>query len=458
MSQRFAVMGAGEVGYHLAQTLSREGHSLVVIDTDPTKQERLEELDVSFVPGNGAHVPVLEAGKVGQCDLFMAVSSNDEANLASAVMAKHMGAQRAVVRVGVAEDITVYRRMYEDVFNVDLLLSTQLLATTQILNDILGHNTLAVEYLAKGKVQLRKIHLGDRSALTRHPLRSVEMPKGSLVVAFFRGGELIVPSGDDQAQLGDDALILCKSEAISRVERMVNPQERSRGEVVIAGGGSTGLTVAKALLGQVDKVRIIESDRNRAEELAARMPDAEVLHGDATDISLLRAERIAKARAFVALTGQDERNLMACLLARDLGVTTEIALVQRSESIPLWQKLGEVRVVSPRRIASERIHEYIASGYCSNIVSLERGKAQVIERRLAAASPAAGVTLAEMKPPRGLIVGAVARGDKVFVPRGSDRLEVGDLVILFVMEEHVSTANLLFPGRELRTGRTTAAA
>lgn len=450
MSQRFAVMGAGEVGYHLAQTLSREGHSLVVIDTDPSKQERLEELDVSFVPGNGAHVPILEASKVDNCDLFMAVSSSDEANLASALLAKSMGAPRAVVRVGVAEDITVYRRMYEDVFDVDLLLSTQLLATTRVLNHILGHNTLAVEYLAKGKVQLRKIHLGERSGLTRHPLRSVQMPKGSLVVAFFRGDELIVPSGDDQAQVGDDALILCKSEVISRVERMINPQQRNRGEVVIAGGGSTGFTVAKALLGQIDKVRIIESDRRRAEELATLMPDAEVLHGDATDISLLRAERITKARAFVALTGQDERNLMASLLARDLEVETEIALVQRSESIPLWQKLGEVQVVSPRRIASERIHEYIASDYSSNIVSLDRGKAQVIERQLAAASPAAGVTLAEMKPPRGLIVGAVARDDRVFVPRGQDRLEVGDVVILFVMEEHVSTANLLFPGRETK--------
>ena len=331
-----------------------------------------------------------------------------------------------------------------------MLLSTQLLAATRILNHILGHNTLAVEYLAKGKVQLRKIHLEGHSAFTRQPLRGVQMPKGSLVVAFFRDDQLIVPSGDDQAQPGDDALILCKSEVTHRVERMINPRFEKLGEVVIAGGGSTSFTVAQALRGQVEKVRIIEIDRQRAEQLAAQFPDFEVLHGDATENSLLRAERVADARAFVALTGQDERNLMASLLARELDVETVIALVQRSESIPLWRKLGLVQVVSPRRIASERIHEYVSSGFSANIVSLQRGKAQVLERRLAAASPAAGVSLAEMSPPRGLIVGAVARGDRVFVPRGSDRLEVGDVVILFVQEEHIPTVNLLFPGRELR--------
>jgi len=129
-------------------------------------------------------------------------------------------------------------------------------------------------------------------------------------------------------------------------------------------------------------------------------------------------------------------------------VSRVIALVDRTETSHLWRKLGMMQVVSPRSIASERVREYIESGYNANIVSLKRGAAQVIERRLAPTSPAAGVTLAEMSPPRGLIVGAVARGDKVFVPRGKDRLEVGDTVILFVQEEHVPTVHLLFPGRE----------
>lgn len=442
-------MGAGEVGFHLARTLSHEGHSVVVIERDPEKRERVEEeLDVHVVLGNGAHVPVLEAAKVKNCDLFMAVSSSDESNLAASVLAKRMGAQRSVVRVGVAEDVTTHRRVYEDVFSVDLLLSTQLLSTTRILNHILGHNTLAVEYLAQGKVQLRKIHLEEGTVLTRKPLRDVEMPPGSLVVAFYRDEELIIPSGDDRAEFGDDALILCKSKVIDSVERLVAARPSDYGTTVLAGGGQTGHTVLQALSSHVEKLVMIERDRQRAEHLAAQFPKVQVLHGDANDPSLLRSERIGDARAFVALTGNDERNLMAGLLAQELGVGKVIALVQRTETSHLWRKLGLVRIVSPRRIAAERIQNYVQGGYNANIVSLRRGQAQVLERTLAPASPAAGCTLAEIKPPRGIIVGAVVRGDRVFVPRGSDRLEVGDTVILFVKEEHVPTVHLLFPGRE----------
>ena len=451
MSEHFAVMGAGEVGFHLARQLSQAGHSLVVIELDPDKRDRVEEsLDAAVVLGNGAHVPVLKAAKVERCDLFMAVSSSDEANLAAAVLAKRLGARRTVVRVNVAEDVTVYRRLYEEVFAADLLLSTQLLATTRILNSLLGHNTLEVEYLAQGKVELRRIHIERRSALTKKPLSEMKMPAGSLVVAFFRGDKLIVPSGSDRAQAGDDALILCRSEVIDDVERMLSTKPRTFGTAVIAGGGVTGHNVARALAGQVDRVKLIERDRRRAEAFAAKFPRIQVIHGDATDLALLRAERIDLARSFIALTGNDQSNLMASMLAQELKVPQVIALVQRTETSNLWRKLGLMEVVSPRRIAAQRIESYIESGYSANLVSLQHGQAQVIERRLVGASPAAGVTLAEMQAPKGLIVGAVARGERVFVPRGKDRLEAGDVVILFVAREHLPTVNLLFPSLEPR--------
>ncbi len=449
MSERFVVMGAGEVGFHLARTLSREGHNVVVIESNPEQRERVQDaIDASVVLGSGAHVPVLEAAGVAQSDLFLAVSSNDEANLAASGLAKLLGAKRTVVRVGVAEDVTIHRRIYEQVFGVDMLLSTQLQATIRILNHVLGHSTLEVEYLARGKIQLRRIRLEKGSPLTERPLRDVKMPAGGLVVALFHGDQLTIPSGDDVAQAGDDALVLCKTQVIARVEHLASPRAEAFGTVVIAGGGTTGFNVAQALSNQTDQVKIIERDRRQARHLAASFPKYEILNGDATDISLMRAERVADARTFIALMGNDERNLMANLLAQELGVPQVIALVERTETSHLWRKLGLMRIVSPRQIAIERIKNYIDRGYSANIISLHKGQAQVIERRLAAASPAAGVTLAEMEMPRGVIVGAVARGEKVFVPRGNDRLEVGDTVILFVQEEHVPAISLLFPGRE----------
>ncbi|MCG8461231.1 MAG: NAD-binding protein, partial [Holophagales bacterium] len=303
-------------------------------------------------------------------------------------------------------------------------------------------------YLAKGKVQLRKVHLRADSILTRKSLSEVDMPRGSLVVALYRDEKLVIPSGIDRARVGDDALILCRTEEIDRVERMVSLRPRLGGTAVIVGGGNTGLTVVQALAEHVERIKLIERDRGRCRELSALLPRHEVIHGDGNDLSLLKSERVARARTFVALTGDDERNLMASLLAQELGVENVIALVQRTERSQLWRKLGLMKIVSPRRIAAERVQGYIHSGYNANIVSLRRGEAQVLERTLAPASPAAGCSLAEIRPPRGIIVGAVVRGERVFVPRGADRLEVGDTVILFVREEHLSTVQLLFPSRE----------
>lgn len=449
MNRHYVVMGAGEVGFHLARTLSAEGHNVVVIETDPGKRERIEEgLDVGFVMGDGAHLPTLEAARVGDCDLFLAVSSSDEANLTASALAKRLGARRSVVRVGIAEDVTQYRQVYEDVFRVDLLLSTELLATTQILNHVLGHNTVAVEYLAGGAVQLRKIQIEQGSVLTRQPLSEIKLPRGSLVVAFFRGEEPIIPSGEDRAEAGDHALIIGLSAVISQVERKLSARQRTLGSVVIGGGGSTAQIVAKALEQQAERVKIIERDRQRAEELADRLPRVEILHGDVTDISLLRAENVAEARSFIALSGNDESNLMACLIAQELGVPQELALVQRAETSRLWSRIGLQQVFSPRALANERIHDYIERDYKADIVSLSRGQAVVLERTLVEGGPTTGVTLAQINPPRGLRVGAVVRGEKAFVPRGRDRLEAGDKVILFVRAEELSTVRLLFPGNE----------
>lgn len=446
-SQRYVVMGAGEVGFHLARSLSREGHSVIVVELAPERRDRVEELDVLVVTGNGAHAPVLEEARIGTSDLFMAVSSDDEANFAASILAKRLGAARCVVRVGAAAEVLGERRLYEEVFGADLLLSTQLLTTSRILNHIRGLQTVAVESFAGGMVQLRKISLEAGSLLVRQPLHQAGMPANSLVVAYFRGEELIVPGGGDRAEPGDEALVLATLDAWPKVERKLATGRENLGTTVIAGAGETGLSVARSLLALGAPVKIIERDRERARRIAAKLPRAQILHGDATDLTLLKAERIADARSFAALTGNDETNLMASLLAQELHVPEVVPMVQRAENTHLWRRLGFEQVFSPRSLAYEHIHEYIETGYSAHIVSLSHGAAQVIERRLHSQSPAAGVTLTEMSPPRGLIVGAVVRGKKVFVPRGKDRLEAGDLVILFVQEPELGTVQLLFPGK-----------
>ena len=448
-SKRFTVMGAGEVGRLLAKRLSAEGHRVTVIDNDPAKRQVVEEqLDVAFVQGNGAELPTLKAAEVASCDLFVASSSSDQANLAASLLAKGLGAPRTVVRVRSSEGVTRYGRTYERTFQADLLLSTQLLVTTRILNTVLGYNTLDIEYLAGGALQVRRTRVEPGSLLHQRRLADVDLPRDSLVLAYISDGKLVVPTGDDRAKPGDDALVLATRETIGEVERRISGHARKLGVLVIAGGGATAQAIAAELEPQARTIKIIEVDRTRAEALAARFPNYDIIHGDATDMSVLAAEDAGRAKTFVALTGNDETNLMACLLAQELGAKKITALVQKSDTSNLWRKVGLLDVVSPRMLAAERIQHYIDTNYEPHIVSIENGAASVISRVIAPQSPAAGGRLADIEIPQGLVIAAILRGGRTIVPRGQSQLEVGDEVILFVRAEEIGTAHLLFPGRD----------
>jgi len=446
-ARRYVVMGAGEVGVHLARSLSVEGHRVSLIDSDPDKRRMVEEqLDVAFVLGNGSHVPTLQAAQVAGCDLFVAASSSDEANLAASLLAKSVGAARTVVRVKTSEDVTRFGRLYERTFQADLLLSTQLLTTTRILNYVLGYNTLEIEYLAGGALEVRRTAIEAGSILAERPLAEVDLPRDCLVLALISHGHVTVPSGSDRARVGDDALVIGTPQAIDEVERRVSRHSRQLGLVVIAGGGSTAQAVILGLEAQVARIKVIESNRQRAEELAARFPLHDIVHGDATDASVLASEGVHEARAFISLTGNDETNLMACLLAQELGARQLTALVQKSETSSLWRKLAVLDVVSPRTVAAERIRNYIDSNYEPHIVSFESGAAQFVQKRVYAQSPAADGTLDNIEFPQSFIVAAVLRDGKAKIPRGSDRLKVGDEVILFIPRSELGMAQLLFPG------------
>jgi trk system potassium uptake protein TrkA len=267
------------------------------------------------------------------------------------------------------------------------------------------------------------------------------------VLAYIaKDGRITVPTGETRAKVGDDALVIGTPKSVDAVERRVSQHSRRLGIVVVAGGGATAQTVITGLERQAKRIKIIEVDRRRAEQLAAQFPDCDVIHGDTTDMSLLQSEGIGSARTFIALTGNDETNLMACLLAQELGATDLTALVQKSETSTLWRKVALLDIVSPRMTAAQRIQSYIDNNYESHIVSFENGAAEFVQRKVYGQSPVAGSTLADIEIPQGLIAAAVVREGRALIPRGNDRVEVGDDVILFARREERDLVQLLFPG------------
>ena len=447
-SRHVVILGAGEVGYHLAKTLVDQNLRVSIIDSNPDLRASYEErLDVSFFVGNGTNIPVLREAGVQNCELFIAAADNEEVNLVSSAMAKDLGAERCVVRLENPDDLSIYRAEYERLFGADLLLSPQYLATIEIENLVLGHNTHEIDFFAHGTMQLRTIEIQPGCELTKRTLREARLPADSLIVGYLDADhELAIPEPDQVPKAGGRAIVLCSAEQIHKVEMLCSAERERHSFIVIAGGGLMGRAVAAALLEQVRHVMVLERDRGRAERVANEFPSLDVVCADATDVPLLKSLRVPSADCFLAALGNDEANLMAALVAHELGADKVIATVRRTETTKLWERAGTFHAVSPRYLAAERITRYIENGYKSNLTTLAGGALHLVQRQIFDASPVAGVALKDMGAPQGLMVGVLQRGSHAWIPQANDKMLPGDRALLFVHDAEISTVNLFFPG------------
>ena len=446
-SKRIVIVGAGELGFHLARTLVHDNHLVTLIDIDPERGERSEDLlDVRFIVGSGTDLEVLQQADVANTDLVVTASNNEEVNLVGSVHVKALGAPRTAVRLETTERLSTHRRHYESAFHADLLISPQVLATTEVLNRILGHNTHEIDFLAQGQIQLRTIRIQEGCRAATTALLELDLPDNSRVIAYYDAeGVMTVPNPDTKAPAGGQALVVCTRAVIREVEKVFSERLFKPRRVTIAGANRQALAIAEALSRDVTTITILERNRAAAQQAAERFPKAEVLHVDVTDVETLRSERIETSDAFVAATVNDETNLMAGLIAEELGVGKVVALVSRTETTELWDRSGALDTISPRYLAVHRIEDYIASDYRADMISLEGGALQVLQRPIYPASPVAGASLAEIDTPSGLILGAIVRDEQVFVPSADDRLQPEDQVILFVHRESRSNVRLFFP-------------
>ena len=430
------VIGAGEVGSHLARILSGQDHDVTLIDTNRERLSGVEEqLDVTTLHGDGTHLHVLRQAEVESCDLLLAVSNRDNVNLVVSRLGKGLGAGRTVVRTSHLEAIVRRRGLYRALFEVNFLLSTQLLTTSRIMERVRQHHNQMIQDFLGGKVQLRQVEVETGSQADGSTLAELGLPSQTLAAALFRGEDLSVPRGETRVEAGDRLLVIASSERMRAAERLFSEEPESLGTVVVVGGGETAQAACRALLHYPVRLKVIEKDKNRCAELSQALPNAMVLHGTATDSGLLMEEFIERASHFLALTGDDETNVVASLMARDQGVRRIITLVHRPDMVTLCHRIGLPDTLSPRQIAAERILEYIDSDFVSNIATIAGGRAQIFERVAQPGSRISGKTLADEVLPTGALVVAIQRGEEIWVPHGHDTIEEGDLLVLFSLQE-----------------------
>lgn len=445
---KIVIVGAGEVGHHLADILSREDHRVTIIDSDPAKARRImESLDVQVLVGDGTRAELLTECGASKADLVIAVTNNDYVNMLACMVCRGLGASRVIMRLKDTSRLTGYRYFYKENLGFDVVLSTEELAAEEILNTIREQNALEVETFAEGRVQLRRLRLREDGELTERPIAETALPSGVLITAVWRRERFFVPSGDDQLAVDDQVYVIGRGVDLDAFERRAGAPPRSRRSVVLMGAGDVGRQIAHRLADLHDvSLRIIEANPDVARQLGTELSgDVMVLVGDATDLDLLLEERIGEANIFVATSGEDERNMVACQLARSLGVERTIAMVNKPSYRQIYDLLGIDRAISPRILCANRILRFVRSESVSAIAIIGEGRAEVLEMDVHFPNEKKkSRRVKNLGLPRGSMIGAIVRGEEVIIPSGETVVEENDHVILFTLPDNLEEVEDFF--------------
>ena len=444
LAMDIVIVGAGEVGYHLADILSREQHRVSVIDVEPEQAQRMmESLDVQALVGDGTRVETLTQAGASKADLVVAVTRSDEANMLASLLSRNLGAKRVIMRLKDITRLKGYRYFYKQTLGFDVVLSTDELAAEEIIGTVRQHRALEVESFADGRVQLRRLRIREEGELTADSLAALRLPKGLLVVAVARKEQFFLPTGEDKLAVDDQVYLIGRGPDLDQFELLAGAPKLGRRSVVIMGGGGVGLQVARKLVDVPGiSVRVLERSAARAREIASEFSgNVMVLVGDSTDLDLLMEERIGEANVFIATTSDDEDNMVACQLARSLGVERTVAMVNKAAYRQIYDLLGVDRAISPRILCANNILRFVRSRSVSSIAVIADGRAEVLELE---AHHRDGKKIKNLGLPRGTVLGAIVRGDEVIIPSGDTTIKNGDHTILFTLPENVSAIEEIF--------------
>jgi trk system potassium uptake protein TrkA len=428
---RIVIVGGGEVGYGLAQGLAAR-HEAVVIDSAPEVADRFDKLDVEFIAGGGTTAEILRRAGIATADVFIACTGQDEVNIVACGMANQLGSPKTICFVSREDFLTVSTQSEGlKLFGIDRVVWPEAQLAEDIERLVASPGAIDAEVFAGGAIRLLEYRLDEGSSLTKAPLTRLNLPHGSLVAAVRRGDAFFIPRGDTTLIAGDKVVMMGTPEAMGEVQRRAAPAaERRRQAVTIIGGGDVGLRLAERLDASSNvQLRIIERDRARGEMLAARLRNALVLNGDGTDLALLESEDIGKSDGLVSVIDNDEKNLLASLLGRQLGVRRIITRVSKPANLRLFERVGVDVAISARGAAVASVLHQIEGGQSSLLAVLEEGEGRILELHVPASYHSRA--LRDLELPRDSIVGAILRDDHAIVPRGTDALQPGDRLIVF---------------------------
>jgi trk system potassium uptake protein len=427
------IVGMGEVGRYIARVLVGENHNVVIIDDNPDALAMAEEtLDALVLRGHGANLKTLQQAEAGTADLFIAVTNHCEVNLLAALRAKELGAKRTIARVSNPAYFDDERGMVSGMMGIDLVINPQILVALEMHKIVRSSSAIAVEDFAENRIEMIQFPIVAGNVAADKMVKDIRLPSNTLIAAAIRDEEIIVPNGSTMIRAGDEVLIVGRIEQIPKVEKMFGRDRRKyTRRVIIVGGSQVGAQLAQSLTADHVEVVLIERDRKRCEELALLLNGVAILNADGTDAHLLEEEGVADADAFIAASMDDELNLMASLLARDLGAKRLLALIHKPDYSPICHRLGIDAPLSPRIEVARQVLKYVRAGEVVGIAPVLEGKGEFLEFLAPSSAPIVGIPIKQVGFPSDANICGIVDKTGAYVPRGDDKIEAGDRVIVF---------------------------
>jgi trk system potassium uptake protein TrkA len=446
---RVLIVGAGEVGWFLAQRLRGEGLDVAVVEVDPGRAEALgSELDVQVVNGSGSSPTDLQAAGIERADLLAAVTQVDEVNLIASLLGKEHGVDTTIVRLENAELRGHGGAYIRRAVGADVVVDPDADTADEIYELVHTTGTDEVYPMANGELAVIGAVIAENSPLANRHLeeigRSMEPNWNFLFGAVTRDNETVVPRGDQELLPGDHVRVICKSSAKGELLELLGVAGTNASRVMILGGGAVGSRVAERLADEGADVVLIERDEERAASLARRLRRVVVVRGEATDTQLLLDESVSDMDAVIAATGEDGSNALACAFAISEGAAYTVVVLHSLALLPLVRRFGVDAALSPRTASANAVLRRVRGGAA---VTFLESDSEVDEIEIAAGSKAHGAVVADLHLPRDILIGAVTRPDApAEIVRGTTELRAGDHIVVFGRPRAISAAKPIFTG------------
>ncbi|MGD9929025.1 MAG: Trk system potassium transporter TrkA [Mangrovibacterium sp.] len=442
---KVVIVGAGEVGTHLAKMLSREDHDIVLMDDDTERLNKLSnQVDLLTITGYANSFNDLKETGIAKADLFIAVTPYEERNIVACILAKDMGAQRTVARINNGEYLLEKNKEKLKSLGVDELIFPESLAGKEIASSVKQVGTRQLIEFSGGKLILMGIKIRENAPILNKTFEELSYIESEIrAVAINRASETLIPHGRDYIKSGDIIFFITTRAYQNKVFELTGKEIFPVRNIMILGGSRIAQKTIDRL-GDHYNIKIIEWDKNRCQQIADRFENVLVIQGDGRNLDLLKEERIERMDAFIAVTGNSETNILSCHMAKKMGVKRTVAEVENIDFMGIAESMDIGSLINKKLIAASYIYKYTLGAEVAQAKCLTASEAEVFEFIAKEDSKITQQPIKELSFPEDATIGGIIRGSMSFVAKGDTVIQPGDKVVVFVLPSAIRKLDKYF--------------